>query len=149
MVPSPAFRGRLWRWTKRIGRLTMLLLIGTATATYLGLPVLARHRAEYALTPSLGGPASMTGMAWSSKDGLILRDLFTVTADRETSIEIESLTLRPCLAKFLRGQLRIRAIVERPQIPGTARPRSSGRCISPASETGASGWSALRSATAR
>lgn len=117
----PTFHGRLWRWTKRLGILSTLLVLASGPAVYLGLPVLARknwarERVENALTRTLGGPVSMSGMAWSWQDGLVLRDLFTATADRETSIEIESVSLRLRLAQLLRGQLRVRAIVERPTI---------------------------------
>jgi hypothetical protein len=120
-TPAPSFRGRLWRWTRRICRFTTLIVIGAGIATYFGLPVLARqdwarHRVENALTRSLGGPVSITAMAWSWRDGLILRDLFTVTADRETSIGIESVSLQPRVARLLFGQLRLRAMVEKPQI---------------------------------
>jgi hypothetical protein len=120
-TPAPTFRGRLWRWTKRLAILSTLLVVAAGPAVYLGLPVLSRQywvliRVEKALTRAMGTPVMVSDMAWSWEEGLVLREVSASMEIMGTSVEINSIRLQPRFSKLLRGKLQFRAIVEKPEI---------------------------------
>jgi len=116
MTPAPlTFRGRLWRFTKRLTLLTAVLVVGAVPVGYFGLPKLAgrakaRVKVEKALTRALGTRVQVGTMSFNWKAGLLLRD---VSAD---SFRIDTVTLRPKWSKLLSGKLRLNAELERPEV---------------------------------
>ena len=121
MMPAAARpSGRLRRWTKRIVLSTMLALACAGSATYVGLPLLARqtwarHRVESALTRSLETPVAVSSMAWSWRDGLLLQGVSTTDETAGSSFHIDSVRLQPRLSRLFRGKLRARVVLEGPE----------------------------------
>jgi len=116
MTPAPlTFRGRVWRFTRRLTLLTTVLVVGAVPAGYFGLPVIAgrakaRVKVEKALTRALGTPVQVGAMSFAWKTGLLLRD---VSAD---SFRIETVTIKPRWSKLLSGKVRLNAELERPDV---------------------------------
>jgi hypothetical protein len=121
MMPAAARpSGRFRRWTKRIVLSTMLALACAGSATYVGLPLLARqtwarHRVESALTRSLETPVAVSSMAWSWRDGLLLQGVSTTDETAGSSFHIDSVRLQPRLSRLFRGKLRAAAVLESPE----------------------------------
>jgi hypothetical protein len=117
---APTFRSRLWRWTKRLARVTTAIVIAAISAATFGVPAAsrtawARERLETTLTRSLGTPVQVGAMQWSWKRGLLLQHVSTSENGRPTAFRIERIQLRPRLVKLLDGKLRLRAVVENPE----------------------------------
>ncbi len=117
MTPAPTmtFRGRLWCWTRRLVRVSLLVLIAAAPAVYFGAPVLARqekvrHRVEAALSRTMGTPVEISSMAWSWKDGLTIQDF------RSIALKIDSIQIQPKFLKLARGKSGTRVLLENPQV---------------------------------
>lgn len=120
MTSAPlTFRGRLWRFTKRLTASALVLAIAAVPVGYFGLPKLAAHpkaraKAEKALTRSLGTKVQVGAMSFSWKQGLLLRDVAT-PEDPACSFRIDSVTLKPRWSKLLSGKVRLRAELARPE----------------------------------
>jgi len=115
MTPAPTFRGRLWRFTKRLSLLATLIVLAAVPAAAFGVPALARSpwaraRAEKALTRSLGTPVQVSEMNWSWKSGLTLHNV------SGTAIQVGSLSVQPRYGKLLSGKLRARATLDSPEV---------------------------------
>jgi|SRR6185503_1124785 len=113
------FRGRLWRWSKRLTASALVLLIAAVPVGYFGLPKLAAHakaraRVEKALTRTLGTPVEIGAMSFSWTEGLLLRNV-SAPEDPACSFHIEAVTLRPRWSKLLSGKVRLRAELDRPE----------------------------------
>jgi autotransporter translocation and assembly factor TamB len=116
MTPAPTFRGRLWRWTKRLSLVTTVVVIATIGAAAFGIPALsrtkwARSRVEKILTRSLGTPVQLGDMTWSWKSGLLLQDVST-RDEGGSSFRTEQIRLRPRLVALAEGTLRIKASID-------------------------------------
>src|SRR5689334_19151856 len=115
-TPAPlTFRGRVWRFTKRLTLVAAVLVVGAVPAGYFGLPRVAgrakaRVKVEKALTRALGTPVQVGAMTFAWKEGLRLRD---VSAD---SFQIEAVTIKPRWSKLLSGKVRLNAELEHPQV---------------------------------
>src|SRR5688500_628289 len=122
MTSTPlTFRGRLWRWTKRLTATVALLLVAAVPAGYYGLPALARHekaraRGEKALTRAFGAPVQIAPMSFCWQDGLFLRDVSTPENPTGSSFRIDAVTLRPRWSKLFEGKVRFRAELESPEV---------------------------------
>lgn len=108
------FRGRLWRFTKRLTLLATVLLVVAVPAGTFGLPALARHpkaraKVEKALTRALGTPVQVGAMSFAWKDGLLLRD---VSGDL---FRIDAVALKVRWPKLLSGKVRLLAELDRPE----------------------------------
>lgn len=121
MMPSAplTFRGRLWRWTKRLTAASLVLLMAAAPVAYFGVPKAlarkkARVRVEKALTRSLGTPVEIGAMSFSWTDGLLLRDVST-PEQPACSFRIDAVTLKPRWSKLLSGKVRLLAELHRPE----------------------------------
>jgi hypothetical protein len=116
MTPAPTFRGRLWRWTKRLSLVTTLAVLTAAPAVGFGLPAVsrtawARGRAEKALTRAFGTPVQISAMSFSWKSGLALQGL-----DAESAFHADELTLRPRYSKLFTGKLRANVVLTKPEL---------------------------------
>ena len=116
MTPAPTFRGRLWRWTKRLSLVTTLAVLTAAPVVGFGLPAVsrtawARGRAEKALTRAFGTPVQISAMHFSWKGGLALEGL-----DAAAAFHADGLTLKPRYARLLSGKLRARALLTKPEL---------------------------------
>lgn len=116
MTPAPTFRGRLWRFTKRLTLGAVLTVLTAAPVVGFGLPALSRSvwahlRVEKALTRAFGTPVQFSAMRFSWKSGLSLQGL-----GADAAFHAEELTLKPRYAKLFRGQLRARAILTKPEL---------------------------------
>ncbi|MBI3858073.1 MAG: hypothetical protein HY293_20525 [Planctomycetes bacterium] len=120
-TPAPVtFRGRLWRWTKRLSLTATLLLVAAAPATYFGVPALARHkkvhdRVEKALSRALGTPVEIGALSFTWKEGLDLRDVSSAEGTT-ASFHVDRITLSPRLGKACCGKARLRVTLENPEI---------------------------------
>jgi hypothetical protein len=114
------FRGRLWRWTKRLTFTATLLLVAAVPATYFGLPKLAAHpkaraKVEKALTRTLGTPVRIQDMRFDWKEGLFLRDVSTQENLPGCSFRIDTVTIKPRWSKLLSGKVRLQVELESPE----------------------------------
>jgi hypothetical protein len=116
MTPVPTFRGFLWRWTKRLFlRATLTALVVGAIVGF-GLPALsrtswARGRVEKALTRAFGTPVEVSSVAFTWKSGLSVKGI-----SAPAGLRAEDVTIQPRYSKLLRGQLRARAVLDRPEL---------------------------------
>ena len=122
MTSAPlTFRGRVWRWTKRLSFSALVLVMAAVPAGYFGSPKLAAHakthaKVEKALTRALGTPVEIGAMSFSWKDGLLLQDVSTKDDPRGGSFRIDSVTLKPRWSKLLSGKVRLNAELVRPEV---------------------------------
>jgi len=122
MISAPlTFRGRLWRWTKRLSLSSLVLVMAAVPAAYFGVPKLvARPRThakvEKALSRALGTPVQIGAMSFHWTDGLLLRDVSTKDEPRGCSFRIESVTLKLRWPKLLSGKVRVNAELHRPEV---------------------------------
>lgn len=115
-TPAPTFLGRLWRWTKRLTLVATLTALTAASVIGFGAPALsrtpwARIRVEKALTRAFGTPVQISSLAFSWKNGLALRGINAAAAFRA-----DELVLQPRYSKLVRGQVRVRATLEKPEL---------------------------------
>ena len=121
MTSAPlTFRGRLWRWTKRLTLTATVLLVAAVPAGYFGAPKLAAHpkakaRVEKLLTRALGTPVQVSAMSFSWKEGLSLHEVSTTESPTANSFRIDTVTIRPRWSKLLSGKVRLRAELDRPE----------------------------------
>jgi hypothetical protein len=122
MTSAPlAFRGRVWRWTKRLTASALVLVMAAVPLAAFGLPKLVAHakahaKVEKALTRALGTPVQLGAMSFSWKDGLLLQDVSTKDDSQGCSFRIDSVTLKPRWSKLLRGTVRLNAELRRPEV---------------------------------
>lgn len=124
MTSAPVtFRGRLWRWTKRLALFTTMLVIGTGAAGYFGLPLLAktgwaRVKVEQAINKSLGTDLHVTDMAFTWRNGLTLRGVSTpeMFSHRAPMASVEQMKVKPNYKKLLKGKVRLNILLERPEL---------------------------------
>jgi len=120
MTPAPTFRGRLWRWTKRLSLVTTVVVIASIGAAAFGAPALsrtkwARTRVEKSLSRSLGTPVQVGDLRWSWKNGLLLQEVST-RDDNGSAFHIERIQLRPRLVALAEGKLRFKASVDNAEV---------------------------------
>ena len=116
MTPAPTFRGRLWRWTKRLSLVTTLAVLTAAPAIGFGLPAVSRTawahgRVEKALARAFGTPVQISAMSFSWKSGLALQGL-----DAASAFHADEVMLKPRYAKLFIGKLRARAVLTKPEL---------------------------------
>lgn len=122
MTSTPlTFRGRLWRWTKRLTFTATLMLFVSVPAAYYGLPKLAAHpkakaKVEKSLGRALGTPVRVGTMSFDWKTGLQLRDVATADHLTGCSFRVDSVTILPRWHRLLKGKVRLQAEIERPEV---------------------------------
>jgi len=122
MNPAPlTFRGRIWRFTKRLTLGAVVLVAAAVPAGYYGLPKLAAHpkartKVEKALTRAFGTPVQVASMSFTWEEGLFLRDVASAENLPGGSFRIESVTIKPRWSKLLAGKVRLRAQLDNPEI---------------------------------
>ncbi len=120
MTPAPRFRGRLWRWTKRLSLLTTLAVVAAIPAIGVGLPVAVRtdwvrHRAENALTDAFGAPVQIGGLSWRWKQGLTVDEIGS-SESAPPSFRIDSVRVQLRYSKLFQGKLRLRVTLDKPEL---------------------------------
>lgn len=122
MTSAPlTFRGRLWRWTKRLSLSALVLLTAAVPVGYFGVPKLVAHqkthaKVEKALTRALGTPVEIGAMSFSWTGGLHLQDVATKGDPQGGSFRIDSVTLKLRWPKLLSGKVRLNAELRRPEV---------------------------------
>jgi hypothetical protein len=118
---APSFGRHLWRWTKRLARVTTGLVVVALAAAGLGVPAVsrtawARGRMEKTLTHSLGAPVQVGAMEWTWRKGLVLQEVAASADAASTSFRIDRIQILPRLVKLAEGKLRFRATLENPEL---------------------------------
>lgn len=123
--PEPPRRfGFIRRWTLRLAKASLLLVVLAVPTVYFGVPLgaktaWARARAERALTRALQTPVQVGEMAFTWRLGL---DLAHVVAEPraygrlETELEIARLRVKPDWKKLLRGRLELKVAADGPRL---------------------------------
>lgn len=120
----------------RLIQVLVVLLVLTGVAIFsifaFGLPAVsrtgwARARLEKILSRCWGSPVRIGSAQFTWKDGLILQDLAappTASEGLEIALNLREARIRPQFWKLLRGNLRTRVVLSKPELRLTDRPET-------------------------